>query len=68
MGFKEAKRRLIESLINMKFVHYEDRPIIWIKNRLSTGDVDVEFVLSKIKKCTGDYHKAEPGCAMADDN
>ena len=68
MGFDEAKRLLKESLENMNFRIYKERPQIADKNKLHTGDVDVEFVLDKIKKCNGDDHRGKPGFADADDN
>ena len=68
MGFKEAKRLLIESLENLSYMHYEDRPIIWLKNKLFMKEVDNEFVLHKINICIGDDHEAKLGFELADDN
>ena len=68
MGFKEARKRLIECLINMNFKIYADRPNIKIKNKLYAKEVNAEFVLGKIIKCRGHDHKAESGYSDADDN
>ena len=68
MGFLAAKRLLIENLENLSYLHYEDRPIIWLKNKLFMKEVSIEFVLDKINKCTGDDDIPKPGCELADDN
>ncbi len=59
---------MFDGLLNRKFEHYEDRPIIWLKNKLFIREVSVDFVLDKVKRCTGDDHDTELGCELADDN
>ena len=51
MEFEEAIRRLIESLENMDYIVYTERFDIKGKNKLFTGDVDVDFVLDLIENC-----------------
>ena len=68
MGFKEAKRWLVESLINGNYIIYTERPNIEDKNLLHTEEVDVDLVLEKVKMCRGFNHKREEDCSMADDN
>ena len=68
MGFNEAKRLFIHSLVNMDFIHFTDRLDIRSKNKLHTKKVNAEFVLDKIKRCRGFNHKSEQGCAMVDDD
>ena len=51
MGFDEATRIFIESLENFNYRIYTDRPRILDKNKLHSGEVDVDFVIDKIEKC-----------------
>ena len=51
MEFEEAKNQLIKSLENIDFKIYTDRPDIEDKNKLSSFEVDEEFVLGIIENC-----------------
>ena len=59
MGFKEAKRVLIESPYNMEFTHFTERSLIWEKNILYSGEVNVNFVLNIIKECEEKHYFPE---------
>ena len=67
MGFKKAKWLLIENLKKMNFYHYPDRNLIWLKNKLFTKEVSVDFVIEIIELCNGDDYREEPGPSDADD-
>jgi hypothetical protein len=55
MGFKDAKYKVIESLINGSFSHQE-RNDIDVKNVLATGDVSTATIISILKRSSGlDY-------------
>ena len=51
MEFDQAKGLLIESLKIGKFGIFLERPLIWIKNKHYTREVNVEIVLNLIKSC-----------------
>ena len=54
-GFKEAKKKVIESLEQSSFQH-ETRKDVNTKNLLATGDVTPNEVINIIKKCSGNNH------------
>jgi hypothetical protein len=56
MGFKEAKRKVLDALAKGDFQHETTRSSIDTKNLLSTGDVTTEFVESLVKRCKGQDH------------
>ena len=68
MGFKEALKRLTESLENLDFENFLDRPEIWRKNKLYTREVDVKFVLEKIEEVNEDTNYHCEDSWDADDN
>lgn len=59
MGFREAKKRVLEALISGSFIHaIRDR--IDEKNLLHSGDVSAEEVVEIIKRCNGTHHTETP--------
>lgn len=52
MGFKEARRRLIEALQSGN-IDFEKRPDFREKNLLFTGEVDAAFVIRLLRRCAG---------------
>ena len=67
MEFDEAKGLLIESLEIRKFGIFLERPLIWIKNKLYTREVNAEFVLNIIKSCKEENYYSRFS-SDADDN
>ncbi len=56
MGFKEAKRKVLEALSTGAYQH-ESRKGIDVKNLLAMGNVSAEFVSGLIRKCNGKDHE-----------
>ena len=64
MGFREAKKRVLEALISGSFIHaIRDR--IDEKNLLHTGDVSAEEVVEIITRCNGTHHTETPHHTIA---
>lgn len=59
MGFKNAKRQLIECL-NLGNIVHEQRANIDIKNVLATGQIAVEQVAEIISQTRGNEHSKSP--------
>jgi hypothetical protein len=57
MGFKEAKRRIVDALKTGSYQH-EIRDKIDEKNLLQTGDVRPEDVIAVINRCNGTHHSS----------
>lgn len=55
-GFKAAKRKVLDALLNGRFLHETDRSMIVTKNLLFTGDVTAEEVADVIKLSQGQDH------------
>ena len=67
MGFEKARKLLIRRLKSRNFDYHEERNKIWIKNKLYTKEVSVDFVLNKIIKCTKENYDCQE-FLEADDN
>lgn len=59
MGFKEAKRQVIECL-NNGLVSHEERDDIDVKNLLAIGQVTLDEVAEIIGRSRGDSHSSSP--------
>lgn len=59
MGFKQAKRRIIDSLNSGQFLH-EERGDIDVKNLLATGVVSATDVVDILSKARGDSYSTSP--------
>lgn len=59
MNFKEAKQKVIESLVKGDFSH-EVRNNIDVKNLLSTGDVSKDEVAEIIGRSRGNQYSSSP--------
>ena len=59
MGFKEAKRRLIEALQNVAYQH-DTRKNAYAKNMLQTGRISAERLCEIVKRCQGQDHQTSP--------
>ncbi|OEE18288.1 hypothetical protein OAY_10190 [Vibrio cyclitrophicus ZF205] len=55
MSFKEAKKKVIESLEQGDFLH-EERDNIDKKNKLAVGDVTKEEVIDILRRARGNEH------------
>ena len=59
IGFKEARRRVIQSLEEGSFLH-EARKSTEVKNLLAVGRVGVTEVIDILKGCRGQHHTTSP--------
>lgn len=59
MGFKQIKQLAITCLQSGNYFH-QARSSIDVKNHFSTGDVDVAFVISLLRKTRGDDYSCSP--------
>tara|TARA_B100000949_G_scaffold225663_2_gene230138 strand:+ start:333 stop:692 length:360 start_codon:yes stop_codon:yes gene_type:complete len=59
IGFKEAKKRLIQALGEGTFLH-EARSQIETKNLLQVGLVTPDDLIELVKKCGGQHHECSP--------
>ena len=60
MGFRDAKRQLIECLLDGRIDHELERSEIDVKNLLVTGDVSADEVADVIRRCRGNEHEYSP--------
>lgn len=59
VGFKEAKRRLIDALREGTFLH-EARSQVETKNLLQMGQVTPDDIVEIVKRCSGQHHERSP--------
>ena len=59
MGFKDARRLLIQALETGRYQH-EYRKDLESKNLLAIGEVSPEFVAGLLFRCRGDQYRASP--------
>ena len=64
MGFKEAKRRVLEALAEGDFLN-DVRDKIDEKNLLHTGEMTAEDVMEIVNMCNGTHHVEAPHHAAA---
>lgn len=64
MGYREAKRKVLDALARRQFSH-EVRGDISVKNLLHIGEVTPEQVISMIKSSGGNDHASSPHHSIA---
>jgi len=60
MGFRKAKKQLIECLENEQIQHVMDRSNIDIKNRLVTGEVSAKQLANIVGRARGSNYESRP--------
>ena len=60
MGFRDAKRQLIECLLDGKIGHELERSEIDVKNLLVTGAASADDVAEVIRRCRGNEYECSP--------
>ena len=65
MGFREARKAIIEALLVGRFQH-EERAQAQGKNLLASGDVTVDEVVAVLGRCRGNQHATSPHHFVAD--
>jgi hypothetical protein len=59
MGFKEARKKVVQSLKDGLYQH-EARTSIEVKNLLATGGISAAEVVNMLVKCRGQQHSTSP--------
>ena len=59
MGFKDAKKQLLECLVEGNILH-QARNNIDVKNLLETGQISVEVVTDIVKRARGNDYECSP--------
>lgn len=65
VGFKEARRRLINALQQGTFLH-EARSQVDTKNLLQMGQITTDDLCEVVKRCSGQHHEMSPHHTVAD--
>jgi len=60
MGFRDAKKQLIECLLDRRIDHELERSEIDTKNLLLTGVVSADEVAEVIRRCRGNEYECSP--------
>ena len=60
MGFRDAKRQLIECLLDGRIDHELERSEIDVKNLLVTGAASADEVAEVIRRCRGNEYECSP--------
>lgn len=60
MGFRDAKKQVIECLKNGRIQHVLERSNIDVKNRLATGEISVAQLTSIIGRARGSNYESSP--------
>lgn len=64
VGFKEAKRRLIEAIREGTFLQ-EARSQVETKNLLQMGQITSDDLVEIVKRCSGQHHERSPHHSVA---
>lgn len=60
MGFRNAKKQVLECLNNGRIQHVLERSNIDVKNRLATGEISVEELANIIGRARGSNYESSP--------